>query len=146
MTDDRFIDPTRAHFDAFKALPRDMPIDMLNLLRFNDVAQYPDGHALARRGLTGVEAYGHYGQDSGPVFQRVGGSVIWRGAMEAMVIGPDDKHWDLAFIAHYPNAGAFLEMVTDPDYRVAVIHRQAAVLTSRLIRFAPLAQAGAGFA
>jgi hypothetical protein len=29
-------------------------------------------------------------------------------------------------------------MVTDPDYRLAVVNRQAAVQTSRLIRFAPL--------
>jgi hypothetical protein len=28
-------------------------------------------------------------------------------------------------------------MVTDPDYRNAVVNRQAAVLTSRLIRFSP---------
>jgi hypothetical protein len=58
--------------------------------------------------------------------------------MEAMVTGPTDKNWELAFIAAYPHAGAFLEMITDPDYKLAVIHRQAAVLTSRLIRFAPL--------
>ena len=30
------------------------------------------------------------------------------------------------FIAFYPHAGAFLEMVTDPVYRQAVVHRQAA--------------------
>ena len=58
--------------------------------------------------------------------------------MEAMVIGPETQHWDLAFIALYPNSGAFLEMVTDPEYQKAVVNRQAAVLTSRLIRFIPL--------
>ena len=57
--------------------------------------------------------------------------------MEAMVIGPLAEHWDAMFIAHYPNSGAFMEMVTDPVYRVAVIHRQAAVKTSRLIRCDP---------
>jgi uncharacterized protein (DUF1330 family) len=62
-----------------------------------------------------------------------------------MLIGPKDKHWDLAFIARYPTAGAFLEMVTDPQYREAVKHRQAAVLDSRLIRTTE-AEAGQGFA
>jgi hypothetical protein len=66
------------------------------------------------------------------------------GRMEATVIGPDDKQWDLSFIARYPNAGAFLAMVTDPEYRLAVVHRQAAVLTSRLIRFAPLLDGAPG--
>jgi uncharacterized protein (DUF1330 family) len=136
---DRHVDPERAQFDAFKALPRDTVIHMLNLVRFRDRASYPDGHALAGQGLTGAEAYRHYGADSGPVFARVGGRVVWTGTMEAMVIGPVGEHWDAAFIAEYPNSGAFMEMVTDPVYRAAVIHRQAAVETSRLIRCAPKA-------
>ena len=48
------------------------------------------------------------------------------------------------FVARYPSAGAFLAMVTDADYRAAVVHRQAGVATSRLIRLAP-AEAGAAF-
>jgi len=136
---DHHIDPEREQFDAFKALPRDTIIHMLNLVRFKDKATYPDGHPLAGQGLTGAEAYRHYGADSGPVFQRVGGRVVWSGTMEAMVIGPADEHWDAVFIAEYPNSGAFMAMVTDPVYREAVVHRQAAVETSRLIRCAPKA-------
>lgn len=138
MTDDGYIDPEREQFDFFKSLPRDMPINMLNLLRFNDNAAYPAGHSHADRALSGAQAYAEYGRASAPIFKRVGGSVIWRGHMEAMLIGPDEARWDTSFIAAYPSAAAFLEMVTDPDYRVAVVHRQAAVLTSRLVRFAPL--------
>jgi uncharacterized protein (DUF1330 family) len=134
---DRYIDPERAQFDAFKALPRDTKIHMLNLVRFKDKAAYPAGHALAGAGLSGAEAYANYGTDSGPVFQRVGGSIVWRGSMEAMLIGPEGEKWDAMFVAEYPNSGAFMEMVTDPVYRQAVIHRQAAVETSRLIRTAP---------
>jgi uncharacterized protein (DUF1330 family) len=134
---DAFVDPTRESFDVFKALPRDTPIHMLNLLRFRDLAAYPEGHENAGNGWTGREAYAEYGRTSGPVFRRVGGRILWRGRMESMVTGPQDKNWEMAFIAAYPHAGAFLEMVTDPDYRIAVINRQAAVLTSRLIRFRP---------
>ncbi|WP_109261642.1 DUF1330 domain-containing protein [Hyphobacterium indicum] len=126
------IDPTRASFGIFKSLPRDQPIDMLNLIRLRDRANYPDG-----REVSGAEAYAEYGKRSGPVFQRVGGEIIWRGAPEAMLIGPPDGLWDIAFIARYPGAGAFLEMVTDSVYQTdAVPHRQAAVLDSRLIRHA----------
>ena len=134
---DKHVDPERAQFDAFKALPRDTKIHMLNLVRFKDEATYPADHPLADRGLSGAEAYANYGRDSGPVFQRVGGSIVWRGSMEAMLIGPDGEKWDAMFVAEYPNSGAFMEMVTDPVYRVAVVHRQAAVETSRLIRTAP---------
>jgi uncharacterized protein (DUF1330 family) len=134
---DKHVDPERAQFDAFKALPRDTKIHMLNLVRFKDEATYPDDHPLAGKGLSGAEAYANYGMDSGPVFQRVGGSIVWRGSMEAMLIGPEGEKWDAMFVAEYPNSGAFMEMVTDPVYRQAVVHRQAAVETSRLIRTAP---------
>jgi hypothetical protein len=61
-----------------------------------------------------------------------------------VVTGPEGEHWDLAFIAEYPGAGAFLAMVTDPDYREHVKHRTAGVADSRLIRMAPIAP-GEGF-
>jgi hypothetical protein len=61
-----------------------------------------------------------------------------------VLTGPSDERWDLAFIAEYPNAGAFLAMVTNPGYREHVKHRQAAVADSRLIRFSPFAP-GKGF-
>ena len=124
-----YVDPEREQFEAFKALPRDVPVMMLNLLRFRDKAAYEDG-----RDATGAEAYAAYGRESAPIFKRVGGEIIWRGKPEVMLIGPQDKQWDMIFVARYPTAGAFLEMVTDPDYQAAVRHRQAAVLDSRLIR------------
>ena len=133
----RHVDPAPAAFDAFKALPRDAPIQMINLVRFRASAAYPDDHAQAEAGWTGAEAYRRYGKESGPIFARVGGKIIWSGSPELILIGPTDEHWDTAFIAQYPTASAFLEMVTDPDYRRAVIHRQAAVETSRLIRCRP---------
>lgn len=135
-----YVDPEREQFEAFKALPRNLPVMMLNLVRFRDQAVYPDG-----REATGAEAYAAYGRESAPVFQRVGGEVVWRGKPELMLIGPRDKRWDLIFVARYPTAGAFLEMVTDPVYREAVKHRQAAVLDSRLIRTGDL-DMGGGFA
>ena len=138
MSGEAHVDPTREAFNAFKALPRDVPIHMLNLIRYREVAAYPEGHENAGKGWSGERAYQEYGKTSGPIFQRVGGSVVWRGAFQTVLTGPADEHWDAAFIAQYPNAGAFLEMVTDPEYRVAVINRQAAVQTSRLIRSTPM--------
>ena len=139
------VDPEREQFEAFKALPRDQPIEMLNLIAYRDRAAYPQGHALAGQALSGAEAYVHYGRESGPIFRRVGGTVVWSGDPAVMTIGPGDERWDAAFVARYPHAAAFLEMITDPAYRQAVQHRQAAVRTSRLLRCAPR-DAGEGFA
>ena len=61
------IDPTREQFEAFKDLPRDTPIMMLNLISLHDKAHYADG-----RKATGAEAYAAYGQESGSIFADVG--------------------------------------------------------------------------
>lgn len=138
------IDPTRPQFDAFKALPRDTPIQMLNLVRLKPLADYPQDHPNHGKGLTGLEAYRAYGRESAEVFGRVGGKQIWAGRPETVVTGPADERWDLAFIAEYPGGGAFLAMVTDPAYREIVKHRTAGVEDSRLIRLAPVTP-GEGF-
>jgi uncharacterized protein (DUF1330 family) len=134
-----YIDPTKETFAAFRENDRRGPIHMLNLVRLNAQAKYPDG-----REASGAEAYASYGRESGPVFTRLGGRIVWQGKFELMLIGPGAERWDLCFIAEYPSVGTFVEMIRDPVYREAVKHRQAAVEDSRLIRLAPLA-AGKNF-
>jgi len=138
------VDPLREQFDAFKALPRDQPIQMLNLVRLKPLADYPQGHPDHGKGLTGLDAYRAYGRTTAHIFARVGGRQIWVGRPDVVVTGPADERWDLAFIAEYPGAGAFLAMVTDAEYRELVKHRQAGVEDSRLIRLAPVTP-GEGF-
>ncbi|MEM8936992.1 MAG: DUF1330 domain-containing protein [Pseudomonadota bacterium] len=127
-----FINPTREQFSEMMKLPDDGAVHMLNLVRLRDRAAYTDG-----RDASGAEAYKAYGAASGPIFKRVGGRIVWSGSMKFMLIGPDDKQWDIAFIAEYPSAGAFAQMITDPEYQKAVAHRDAAVEDSRLIRMHP---------
>lgn len=124
-----FVDPTKETFAAFRADDRPGPIDMLNLVRLRERAAYGDG-----REASGAEAYAAYGRESGPVFKRLGGRIVWRGSFELMLIGPADERWDHVFVARYPSVTAFVQMIRDPVYREAVKHRQAAVEDSRLIR------------
>ena len=139
-----YIDPSPANFQAFKDLPRDEPIHMLNLLEYREQAEYPQGHEHAGKGWSGRRAYEEYGKTSGPIFRRVGGTIVWRGSFQTMVTGPDAKRWHDGFIAQYPNAGAFFEMIKDPEYQQAVVNRTAALVDSRLMRFEP-GEAGEGF-
>jgi uncharacterized protein (DUF1330 family) len=133
------VDPTKEAFAAFRADDRRAPIHMLNLVKLRAHAAYLDGLRA-----TGAEAYAAYGRESEPVFSRLGGSIVWRGAFEQMLIGPMEERWDLCFIAQYPIVAAFVAMIRDPVYREAVKHRQAGVEDSRLIRLAPGA-VGVGF-
>jgi uncharacterized protein (DUF1330 family) len=128
----KYVDPKRDQFAAFMKLESDGPIWMLNLIRLRKNAKYEDGRAA-----TGAEAYAEYGRTSEPFFKDVGGKIVWAGKPEAVLIGPEDERWDLAFIAEYPSAAAFADMVKDEGYQAVVHHRQAAVKTSRLIRMKP---------
>jgi len=134
-----YIDPTKEVFAAFQQNNREGLIQMLNLVQLRAEAKYEDG-----RKATGAEAYAAYGRESGPVFARLGGKIVWQGKFELMLIGPQSERWDHCFIAEYPSVQAFVDMIRDPVYRQAVKHRQAAVEDSRLIRCAP-ARTGKGF-
>lgn len=136
------IDPTREAMGLFRDLPADRPIAMINLLRFRDAAAYPSGHPAAGAERSGAEAYAAYGREAAAPFARAGGRQLWLGRPELTVIGPLSEAWDLAFIAWYPSAEAFLGMLHDPEYQQAVVHRQAAVADSRLIRCEPRTAAG----
>ena len=141
---DAFINPSPANFAAFKDLPRDEPIHMLNLLLYRDQAEYPEGHEHAGKGWSGRRAYEEYGKTSGPIFRRVGGEIVWRGAFQTVVTGPEAMRWHDGFVAQYPNSGAFFAMIKDADYQLAVVNRTAALVDSRLVRFKP-GPAGEGF-
>ena len=139
-----YIDPDRQAWEIFKSLPRDQPIQMLNLVRLRDFAAYPPDHPDSEKGWTGLEAYRAYGRTTAPILKRLGGRQIWAGRPQVTVTGPRSEDWRLAFIVEYPTAQAFIDMVRDSEYREHVKHRTAAVADSRLIRLAPLVP-GEGF-
>lgn len=131
---------TREAFAAFRAAARPGPVQMLNLVRLHERAQYPDG-----REASGAEAFAAYGRISAPVLAGLGGRILWRGVFEQALIAPDGQRWDVCFIAEYPSVEAFAGLFRDPAYREALAHRQAAVRDCRLLRFGA-DEAGAGFA
>ena len=144
MSETVFVDPDREAWAIFKGLPANAPIHMLNLIRLREVAAYPEGHEDHDRGLSGLEAYRAYGRTTAHILARVGGRQVWAGKPEVTVTGPQSEAWDLAFIAQYPDARAFIEMVRDPEYRLLVTHRTAGVADSRLICLSPR-EPGEGF-
>src|SRR4029078_3630072 len=98
----RHIDPTKDVFALFRDDNPPGPIHMLNLVRLRTEAAYPDG-----RKASGAQAYAAYGRESGRVFARRGGRIVWQGRFELMLIGPPGERWDRCFIAEYPSVAAF---------------------------------------
>jgi uncharacterized protein (DUF1330 family) len=125
---------------AFRADNRPGPIHMLNLIRLRERAEYADG-----RLASGLEAYAEYSRISAAPARALGMSIAWRGGFELMMIGPVAEHWDHCFVAEYPEVEAFINLMRHPEYREAMIHRQAGVEDSRLVRLKPL-EAGTTFA
>ncbi|WP_372790055.1 DUF1330 domain-containing protein [Paraconexibacter sp.] len=113
------IDPTGEQVSAFAERDDDMPVFMLNLLRFK-----PDG---------GAESYATYAAATAPHLRRVGGEIVWSGACDTALIGPGEPEWDVAAVVRYPSRARFLEMVGDPEYQAITHHRTGALVDSRLI-------------
>ncbi len=129
------IDPSRENWEAFKALPRDTPIHMLNLIKFRELAEYPPDHPNYGKGLSGREAYAIYGAAFQALVADDGAAMVWQAPLECVVTGPPGE-WDEAFVMGYPDCGTFMAMVKNPRYVAdALPHRTAAVADSRLIRF-----------
>lgn len=126
------IDPTADQMREMAEAPDQGPIMMLNQLKFAERADYPEG--FDAEPCSGAEAYSRYGEVALNKISGVGGSIVWLGAAEATVIGPEHEQWDQCFVVRYPSKQAFVEMISDPEYQAIIPHRTAALADSRLIR------------
>jgi hypothetical protein len=106
---------------AFVAsLPDDGPVVMLNLMRFRE-------HSLDGNG-SGWDAYMRYSKADMPLLKMVGGTVLWAGRVEGAALGDlGDGRWDWAALGLYPSRGAFLSMMTSPEYQLANVDRENGV-------------------
>jgi uncharacterized protein (DUF1330 family) len=107
------------------------PIVMINLLRYREQAAYPAD--FAAKPCSGREAYQRYAAVAANKVAEKGGRILWTGAVKTAVIAPEGEEWDDAVLVYYPSRTAFLEMVSQPGYLAAAVHRTAALADSRLL-------------
>lgn len=100
----------------------DGPIYMLNLLKFNERAEYEDGRETE---LSGPEAYAQYGAGVVPLVMEHGGRVIFSGAVSWLMLGQADDMWDQVAVVEYPNRAALVAMATSEAYAEISVHRTA---------------------
>ena len=98
------------------------PIVMVNLLKFRDKAQYPDGRDAH---LSGREAYNRYGIEVAKLVRAIGGKVLFTGDVTFLTIGQVEHLWDEVALAQYPSRAAFLEMAMSPECQEIAVHREA---------------------
>ncbi len=112
----------------------DGPMVMVNLLKFRERAEYPDGSDAH---LSGMEAYLRYGAAVMRCLELVGGRPLFSGPVTGIILGQVEDLWDMVALAWYPRPAAMLEMVALPDYRGIEIHRLAGLAGQLNIRTAP---------
>ena len=98
------------------------PIVMVNLLKYKEKAEYPDGR---QTNLSGREAYAIYGQAVAKLVEAHGGRIIFAGQVSHLTIGIVDELWDDVALAEYPSRGALLAMSTSAAYAEIAPHREA---------------------
>jgi len=127
----------RPRDSAIAALPQQVPargaLVMLNLLRFNTWASYPDAAASSGAARSGREAYALYSGLTLPHLRRVGGRVIFKAKASLALIAAEGEHWDEVLLVRYPNRAAFVSMTSDAGFQAGSVHRSAALADSRLI-------------
>lgn len=113
-------------------IPSDRPVTMLNMLKYNELATYPEGADAGS--CSGRIAYSQrYFQHANKKIEAVGGTVLYSGEVCAAIIGPSVEYWDSIVLVTYPSITTFFEMVSTPEYQALRIHRAAALEDSRLI-------------
>jgi uncharacterized protein (DUF1330 family) len=109
----------------------DGPINMMNLLKFKEFAEYPDGSDAE---LSGKEAYMRYGVKVAELIKKVGGEFLFGSEAKTLFIGDGELQWDMVGIVKYPSVGAFEEMNLSSEYAEIHIHREAGLAHQLLIQ------------
>lgn len=133
----RSIDPEPKFLEEFsRDAQSDAPIVMINLLRYAELASYPND--FDAEPCSGREAYQRYGALVAPLIGKAEARPIWMGTVSEALIAPDGETWDDAILVHYPSRKHFMEMISSDEYQAAKPHRTAALADSRLIESATL--------
>lgn len=100
----------------------DGPIFMVNLLKFKDKAEYPDGRETD---LSGRDAYALYGHAVAEILPKFGGQLFFIADTTFLALGQVEELWDEVAIAVYPDRPAMLKMSMSEEWQAASIHRTA---------------------
>jgi uncharacterized protein (DUF1330 family) len=114
--------PSREQLEAFASGGDAGPIVMVNLLKFRERAEYPDG---SDGDLSGEEAYRRYAAGMKQLLEAAGGSFVFGGRVQNLLIGEVEAEWDYVGLAQYPSPAAMLRISSSPEFREIEVHRQA---------------------
>ena len=109
-------------------------IAMVNLLKFKEKAEYPDGRDAD---ISGEEAYGRYAESMGKLLEASGGGITFMGRVENLLLGEVGELWDVVAIAEYPSPQALAKIASSPEFQAIEVHRLAGLAGQLNITTAP---------
>jgi uncharacterized protein (DUF1330 family) len=123
------ITPNADQFQELASRRDEGPVVMLNLLKYKRRADGGD--------LTGQEEYRSYGDAAVAMIEERGGSVLWAGRADKVLIGDPTEDWDHVLLVQYPSRAAFLDMVGQPAYQEAHRHRESGLERTLVVACTP---------
>jgi uncharacterized protein (DUF1330 family) len=109
-------------------------IAMVNLLKFKEKAEYPDGRDAD---ISGEEAYGRYAESMNKLLEANGGGITFMGRVENLLLGEVGELWDVVAIAEYPSPQALAKIASSPEFQAIEVHRLAGLAGQLNITTAP---------
>lgn len=119
------VTPSQEQLAGFTEGDHGKPISMVNLLKFKEVAEYPEDHELHGKEMSGAEAYAIYGGEVSKILVGLGGEMLFFGQVERLMLGEVEDLWEQVAIAKYPSRKAMLDMIVSDEYRAIEVHRNA---------------------
>lgn len=97
--------------------PKDTPVVMVNLLRFNKTADVPGEE------ISGMESYMRYAEPMRKLVESHGGRFIWSGSVDSHVVGRSDVDFEVVALVEYPSREVFAKITTTPEFQEISVHR-----------------------
>lgn len=116
------VNPSPERMQEFFGGEEDGAFVMVNLLKFKDKAEYPDGRDTD---LSGAEAYALYGAAVVERLAAVGAKPRYSGPVTGLMLGEVEEKWDMIALAEYPSLEAMKMMIISPEYQAISVHRTA---------------------
>lgn len=132
----QYIHPTDESAKTLFSQPLENEILMLNLLRFNVIADYSKFPDIApEQPLSGKQAYQIYMEQTLPLLKQAGGEIVLMGDASSFFIGPADETWDCVMIVRQKSIASFLSFASNDQIKSITRHREAALADSRILPF-----------
>ena len=130
----RYLEVSQAAGSALVSRQIEGPVTMLNLLRFQEVADYSQSPELMPAApISGAAAFDRYIEHTLPFLKQSGGELMFLGAGGTYLIGPSEERWDLVMLVRQNSLTGFMAFASNPAYSAGLGHRTAALEDARLL-------------